>query len=186
MSQRQRMKISPPQPKVAWKTVAVTGDDAHVFARNLESALQELTDNGYHITSQVMRDGATIITGQRMENTLPSDEQDRRMDAPTQPPPAPRRRRVLEKTAAPPTPGTVDEVLYHYIEHGKQLQKSFPSMVDALRLVKEHLGRSSLRGEDTVTPICLIATSMTYFDVTAIPYLLKTFAEDLAAPKPLE
>ena len=182
MSQRQRMKISPQQPKVTWKTVAVTGDDPHAFAKGLESALQEMTDNGYHITSQVMRDGATIITGQRVENAIPSDDQDRQMESPTQPPPPPRRR-VVSKA---PTTKTTDEVLYHYIEHGKQTQKSFPSMVDALRVVKEHLGRSTLRGEDPVAPICLIATSMTYFDVTSIPYLLKTFAEDLAAPKPLE
>lgn len=175
------MKIVPPRPKVQWKTVAVTGDDPLAFAHSLETALQEMTDNQFQVVSQTVRGPAVIITGQRVE--LPAGMQEQLVAQP-QPQLAVRRRTVVEQT--PPRGATHEEVLYHYIEHGKQVQKAFSSMVDALRLVNEHLRVSPPMGHDPVTPVGLTVMNTTTFDLTAFPSLLRAFAEELRTPIPLE
>jgi hypothetical protein len=179
-NERTRMRIGPPGQKIVWKTLAVTSKDPVQFAHDLESALQELTDSGFNIISQMARDGSLVITANQMIN-----ERETLAPPPDTQPSASLRRRIVEMPAARSQGNTTDEVLYHYIEHGKQEQKAFPSIVEALRLVKEHLALSAGNGT-TLTPICLIAVTQTYFDITSLPTLLRTFAEDLSAEKPLE
>ena len=174
------MRITPPQPKVAWKTLAVTSKDPLVFAQELEGALQEMTDGGFNIISQMARDGAVIITGQRVDLIASPDML--ALFSASQVPQAPGlRRRIVEVPSARSTGTTSDEVLYHYLAFGKQNQQQFATLVDALRVVQKHV-----EGPDDIVPISLITVTMTRFEPAALPALFKTFAEDLRADKPLE
>jgi hypothetical protein len=176
------MRSNPFQPKVHWKTVAVTGDDPHSFAHALEAALQEMTDNQFQVVSQTVRGAAIIITGQRVDTPLGMQEQ---VAAQTQPPLSriPARRAVVEQV---PKGVMHEEVLYHCIEQGEQVQKVFPSLVDALRLVSDHLRVSPPSGVDPIIPVGLTILNTTTFDITAFPYLLRGFADKLRTPTPLE
>ena len=181
MSSRQRMRTNPPRPKVQWKTVAITGDDPLVFARSLEAALQEMTDNQFQVVSQTVRGAAVIITGQRVD--LPAGIPEQHTQHQQQPPHGIRRRTVVEQA---PKGSTHEEVLYHYVEHGKQVQKVFATMVDALRLVNEHLRANPPTGHDPVTPVGLTVMHTTTFDITSFPFLLRSFADELRVPPPTE
>jgi hypothetical protein len=168
------MRINPREPKAVWRTIAVTNKDPLVFAKELESALQELTDAGFNIVSQMTRDSALVITGQKVE--MPAEPQ-AYGTAPTQPPPGLRRRIV--DTGRREHGATTDEVLYHYMEGGEQKQEKFADLVDALRVLKMHL-----TGTADVVPISLMTVTMTRFEPEALPLLLKTFADDLNTDTP--
>jgi hypothetical protein len=180
MDNRQGMRIAPPQPKVVWKTVAVTGDDPLTFARALESALQEMTDSGFDLVGQHTRGDAVILTLRKIEspfNTQP-------LDQPT-PQPQPAQRRPGGRIVAhplPPPPHVVEEVVYFFREKEHDKSLVFPSMPEALRIVKEHLAK------DDVLPVRLVVSNIVYFEPVAIPHLLRTFASNLAQipDKPLE
>lgn len=181
---KQRMRIGSAAPKLEWHTIAVTAKDALGFARDLQSALQELTDSGYTITSQMQRPEGLIIVASRVvdtsADTLPAP---RSVDVGTADPrtTAARaagafRRRVVEMPSARSHGATTEEVLYHYIEKGNQQQRAFPSLVDALRILKDHLHR------DDVVPVNITTTAMTRFEPDSFVLLLKLFAEDLPCP----
>jgi hypothetical protein len=186
MSHKMR-HVGPPTPSISWRTLVASSEDPIKFAAELQGALQELTDNGYNIVSQLQRAGSIIVTGQKVTmpvNPFYTEPQ------PPGPAPAPQRARMVQPAPQPQKVlqgSTSNEVLYHYIEHGKDKQQAFPSMVEALRLVKEHLGYSSLNGDTPVCPVRLVAVAMTQYDLTAIPALLKMYAAELgpAATKPL-
>lgn len=144
-----------------WKTIAIDTPDPVAFAKELQSTLQELTDDGFQLTSQMHRGEALIITANRVHNigdTLPA--------------PPVRRRVVLPSTpSAQGLPS--DEVLYHYLEKGLQKQLICGSMVDALRAVKEHLKN------DDVLPLNITSVTMTRFEPDVFPTLFKMFVEEL-------
>lgn len=152
--------------------MAVTGDDPLQFAKSLESSLQELTDGGFNIINQVMRGSSVIITGQKVEMTDGFFQKNQ-----TQPPPHERRRIV--QSPARPTGTTTEEVLYHFIEDGKTKQKSFPSLVEALRAVKVHMDAPMVQGVAPVCPVSIVTVSMTKFELPMFSTLLKAFSEDL-------
>ena len=158
--QNQRMRIGPP-PKPQWKTVAIATPDPIAFARELQTSLQELTDQGYVINSQMARGDALIITASRLP--------------PTEPPPA-LRRRVVDLPSARSSGVPFEEVLYHYLEAGEQKQRNYPSLVDALRALKEDLGREGVSAVNNAT------VSLTSFEPESLSYLLRMFAEDLQPP----
>jgi hypothetical protein len=153
-------------PKVEWKTVAASNPDPSLFAEEVERALHSLTDNGFNVVSQLPRNGALIITGQRIvmaEGQTPAPTPDHSST----------RRRILD---APVRAQCAEayEVLYHYLEHGEQKQKRYATMVEALRVVMEHL-----KSQSDIVPINVIAFTTTVFEQEELPSLLKTFARDL-------
>jgi hypothetical protein len=164
------MKVPPTRPKIVWKTVAVTGDDPVRFAQALEASLQEMTDGDYNIVNQVVRGSAIIITGHRVE-AVDGVASPPRAHAPNE------RRRIV---AAPQASGaTTEEILYHYIEEGKQKQKAFPALVDALRAVKAHMDAPPVPDVAPVCPVSIVTVSMTKFELPMFSTLLKAFSEDL-------
>jgi hypothetical protein len=163
---KQRMRIPFASAQLEWRTIAVAGQDPLVFAKELQGALQELTDSGFTINSQMQRDNALIITASRVTQ-LPQEAQ-------PAPPPV-LRRRIIDLPAAHTQGATTEEVLYHFVENGRQKQLSFPTLVEALRVVKRHL-------EVEILPINLTTVSMTRFEPLAFPTLLKLFAEELQCP----
>jgi hypothetical protein len=179
----QRMRIGPVPPKLEWRTIAVTAKDALAFARDLQTALQELTDGGFTITSQMQRHEGLVIVASRVREAATESRTDVRAhgnrseaEAIVARATSTFRRRVVEMPAARTHGATTEEVLYHYIEKGDQKQKAFPSLVDALRALKEHLH------QDDVVPVNITTTSMTRFEPDSFVLLLKLFAEDLPCP----
>lgn len=168
------MRIHAREPKLTWRTIAVTAKDPLEFARELETALQELTDGGFNIVSQMGRDGAVVITAQKIGQEPPVD-----VPPETQPAPVAYRRRIVDAPAARSQGNTTDEVLYHYFEHGVQQQQRFPGLVEALRVVKQHL-------QEDIIPASLSTVTITHFEQRAFPALLKAFEDDLTADPPLE
>jgi hypothetical protein len=168
---KQRMRIPSASARLEWRTIAVTAKDPLAFAKDLQSALQELTDGGFIITGQMQLTDALIITASRV--LAPTPEAHSELPQRT-----PLRRRVVEFHTARAQGAGTEEVLYHYVDHvdGQQKQKPFPTLVDALRQVKEHLRT------DTVLPVNITTVSMTRFEPPAFPMLLKMFAEDLQCP----
>lgn len=167
--QKQRMRVPAASAKLQWKTMVVDDPDPLVFAQRLQAALQEVSDGNYTINSQMVRGSAHVIVASRveMEPHLPAETQ----------PPEPFRRRVVEAPTARQQGATSEEVLYHFIQNGRQEQRAFPGLVDALRLVHQHLQQ-----RDDVLPVNITTLTMTRFDPEAFPMLLKMFAEDLQCP----
>ena len=177
------MRIAPTQPKVTWKVAAVVAKEPLAFAEDLQRALQEMTDDGFQIVSQALRDnGSVILTGQKVE--LPDAVQDFLSFTLPQVASATearsRSRRIVEPR--PAQEGVAGkEVLYNFLEDGRLVQRSFHQLVDALRVVKEHLDRA----DDYFVPISVMVVSTTRFDPKALPSLMRTFAYELKS-KPLE
>lgn len=178
------MRIAPPQPKVTWKTLAVTSKDALAFARELERSLQEITDEGFQLVSQQVRGDSVILTGQKVDMSCDvvsaamrglSEQHDHH--PPPVRSPVTGRRRIIDT----PSEGvTRKEVLYYYFEDKQQKHAVYPDLLAALRVVKGHL-------DDTrILPISLVVTSATRFELKELPALLRTFKADLALPKPTE
>ena len=163
-----RMRIPSASARLEWRTIAVSADDPLVFAKGLQSALQELTDSGFTIVSQMPRGEALIITASRVHEDSPEM-------SPELPTHTTLRRRVVEMPSARAQGATTEEVLYHYIENGTQRQQSFSTLIEALRVVKAQL-------EVDMLPINITTVSMTRFEPLAFPMLLKMFAEDLPCP----
>lgn len=161
-----RMRIAPASAKLEWRTIAVTAKDPLAFAKDLQSALQELTDDGFTIASQMPRGEGLIITGSRLEAPVPSE--------PSELPKHTTRRRVIELPSARLQSTTSEEVLYHFIENGQQRQLPFPTLVAALRTVQLHLS-----GASDVLPVGITTVALTRFEPTAFPMLLKMFAEEM-------
>lgn len=159
--QKQRMRIAP-APKLEWKVVAISNPDPIIFARELQTSLQELTDNGFAINGQLQRGEALVISASRMQQ----------VDAAAMP----LRRRIVDLPNAKQAGAPFEEVLYHYNERGMQKQRRFTALVDALRVLKEDLAREG------VLPLNITTVSMTRFDADAFSFLLKMFAEDLPTP----
>lgn len=170
------MSFRPPKlPHVEWKTRAVTGVDAAAFAKDLALALQEMTDSGFTIVSQVMRGDAIIITGQRVE----SMQEPQAMFSVS--PATSTRRRIVDYPTGEAA-GVSKEVLYHYIENGQPQQRSFHDVVDALRLVQAHLAAPSVPYSSTaagVIPVRITAVELRVFELRSFPALLKAFADEL-------
>ena len=177
MSIRQRMRINSPSMKVTWKTWAVVGADPVVFAEKLAAALQELTDEGYHLVSQMPRDGAIIITGQKTEGPFSETEAHHLGLAPTIPPPrafSNRRRLVvpeLPEESEITLRASSTEVLYHYLENGEQHQERFDEMEDVVPVLRKHL-----TGEKDILPISCV--TVLRFEPDVFPALLAAFPDD--------
>ena len=166
--QKQRMRVPAASAKLEWKVVVVDDPDPLVFAKSLQAALQEVTDGNYTINSQMLRGAAHVIVASRVHAEVPP--------APETQPEASFRRRVIELPSARQQGATTEEVLYHYTQDGRQHQKSFPSLVDALRVVQQHLQRGD------VLPVNITTLCTTRFELESFPMLLKMFAEDLQCP----
>jgi hypothetical protein len=161
------------RPSIDWKTLAVTAQDPLEFAKGLQTALQELTDNGYNIVSQVARGEAVIITGQRvMVGAVQSFENSVAQGA----------RRALPTRAPAPVHGVArEEVLYHFTDNKKEKQLAFPTMVEALRIVEKHLNDAS----GAFAPISLVVVTMTQYDLPSFVGLLRAHEVALREDKPL-
>jgi hypothetical protein len=181
-----KMRHGAQNPRISWKTLVARSEDPFEFARELQSCFQELTDGGFNIVSQLMRGGAMVITGQRVEMLNPFPLSEPQPPGPMPMPPAaqqPQRARIVQPQPRPLQSASSTEVLYHWLEHGQGKQKSYPSMVDALRAVKGHIEV----GDPPILPVSIVAVSMTKYDLVSIPALLKMYAEELKLPvdKPL-
>jgi hypothetical protein len=173
MSSKSKMRI-PGQPRINWKTMVASSKDPHTFAGELQSALQELSNEGYNIVSQISRDGAVIVTGQRVIT-----EGVAFANPPIQPGQAPARRIVQAPTAMPRgTPK--EETMYHFFRNGEEIHETFPSMVEALRTVREHIS-----GDGAITPVSLLHVCAMHYDLKSFPALLRVHADALNADKPL-
>lgn len=161
--QKQRMRIGP-MPKLEWKTIAITAEDPIIFARELQTALQELTDSGFNITGQLQRGTALVISASRLH--APEAQA------------APLRRRIVDLPSARQVGAPAEEVLYHFTEYGAPQQKAFPTLIDALRLLAEHLKKP----QEHILPVNITTLSMTRFEPESFAYLLRMFAEDLQPP----
>lgn len=167
---KQRMRIAPGAPPAEWKTLVVDADDPVVFAQQLQTSLQELTNENFTIVNQMQRGCAHIIVANRI-----------------QPAPAPRapaaaaRRCLVEATTAPPRGDTSEEVLYHYYDGKEQKQAAFPTLLDAVRAMKDHY-TAACRGTGDAVPISIVTVSTTRFEFEGFSALLKMFAEELKSP----
>lgn len=176
---RGHVKTEAQKPQVLWKTLAIANEDPHAFAQALEAGLQELTDNGYNLVSQIPRGTALILTGQRVLSQLATP-----LILPSEsgPAPEPRRRRLVD---TPPSGQRSEEVLYHYREGGAQKQLWFGRFAEALRTLRTHLERT----DDVVEPLSITLSSMTRYEASSWVALLRAFAHELDSPppnKPLE
>jgi hypothetical protein len=173
------VRSNPSQPKVDWHTISVSNPDPTAFAAELKAALQEMTDAGYNITSQLVRGQALVIVGQRIvmpSNTPELFRSTSHGQQPALPPPPPlpaHRRRIVEPTNSVGT----KEVLYHFLENGKSEQRVFPDILSALRLIQEQLGATDHVPD--IVPISLVVASMTHFEPKNFPALLKTYRAEL-------
>ena len=156
-------------PKIDWKTKAVTAKDPQEFSLELQRALQELTDGDYKIVNQLIRGDALVITGQKVDMSVLHSP--RRLDAVTVPPPGGQRRIVA---SAAPSEKVTEEVLYHYREFGVQKQRSFATLVEALRLVKEHIFAPG-----DIVPISITCITLATFEPSSWPGLFKAFEDAL-------
>ena len=167
MHQRPNMRIGARQPKLEWKTIAISDTDPSVFAQSLQEALQELSDGGYNILMQLTRGTAHIILANRLAADEPSA---------TLPPPPPLRR------VRHPHTGRIEEVVtYHWLHNKESLHATFPSLLDALRLVRQHVNEDA-----GVLPAYLVATTSTTFEASSFPMLLHAYSEELTAPPPMK
>lgn len=173
MSSKSKMRI-PGQPRVNWKTLVASSKDPHTFAGELQSALQELSNEGYNVVSQITRDGAVIVTGQRVVIEVVAFA-----NPPIQPGPAPHRR-IVQPQAAMPRGTPKEETMYHYFKNGEEVQENFPSMVEALRVVREHISGDG----GAITPMSLLHVCAMHYDLTSFPALLRVHADALNADKP--
>lgn len=162
------MRINPSPMKVVWKTWAVMGDHPGVFAERLAAALQELTDEGYSLVSQMPRDGAIIITGQKTDGVFSVAEAAHLGLTP--PASFSNRRRLVEPPKATIPEPSRSEALYHYLQDGEQKQEWFERFGDAMALVRRHLASSD------ILPIRVVAVS--HFEPEAFPALLEAFPEN--------
>lgn len=154
--QGQKMRTGP-APKLQWKVVAVLAKEPAAFAAELERVLQELTDQGFAIHGQLPHGGGLIVSASRLP---PADM-------------ASLRRRVVGLPSVPPTGEAYEEVLYHFMENGEQKQRSFPTLIDVLRVLREDLGRPG------ILPLNLTTIAMTRFEPPSFAHLLRMFAKDL-------
>lgn len=172
---KQRMRIGPHPVKLEWRTMAISAKDPLVFARELQSALQELTDSGFTIASQMQRAEGLIIVASCVRESAPEATPEMRM-------PSMQRRRVVEMPHARAQGATTEEVLYHFIDARRgQKQRSFPTLIEALREVKKDLEAKKDAGPE-ILPINITTISMTRFEPESFTLLLKMFAEDLQCP----
>src|ERR1700722_21289 len=171
-----RMRTKSEESPLEWRVLAIADKDPLAFAKNLQQTLQELTDQQYNVTSQIRLGDSLIIIANKL-NQISS-----MATSTTLPPPAQEsiiRRRIVEQPRAVRHGSTTDEVIYHYKEfstlfpQGIQQQKTFSNLVDALRLVREHLKTEGF------LPINIVTATLTYFDFEAFKGLFDTFAEDL-------
>lgn len=159
---------NPPGMRARWRVVAVADKDPHRFASHLESALQELSDNGWQLMTQVYRGEALILTTCRVESVLPSPEL-----APqgTRLPPPPLRRPV------PPTMkgDAYHEVLYSYCPApgATVVTEKFDSLLGALTLLQEHMQN------EWPLPIKIVKCELTIYEAKTIPALLRLYAKEL-------
>ena len=108
------VKISPQHPHLSWRTEAVCDPDPKEFGRQLQQALQSLTDEGFSIVNQMFRGESVIITAQRVDG-LPTQF------APTIPAPPMNRRKVVQHVVS--TSESIkrtEEVVYH--RHKSELE----------------------------------------------------------------
>jgi len=166
VSKEKRLRM-PPAQKVEWRVVAVTDEDPSIFALDLEESLQELTDDGFTIVSQMQRDGALIITAQKAQLDTPPGQ----LNLP------PGLRSIISE---PPRSGgkLTREVLYHSCgPEGPLPQRRFETMAEALRVVQQDI-------REDVVPVSLVAVEMVRFEQDALPSLFKSFAAEMKAEKP--
>jgi hypothetical protein len=155
--------------KIEWSVIAVADPSPQTFAAKLQGVLQQLTDDGYSIVSQMGRGEALIVTAQRPHQNqralVPSPRSVVRTSDTT-------RHRVVEM---PQLVGeVVEEVLYYYVENKEQKHLAFKTLLEALRVVEPHLAQ----GAD-VLPIKLVSSTLTYFGPPSFVPLLRLFAEEL-------
>ncbi len=186
MSHRQNMRVQVKPPKLDWRTIAIADTDPVAFARSLQTALQELTDNQYNIVTQLTRGTAHII----LANRVMLDTAVEGSMLPTIPPPLQSRatpraaRAVLAKTSVGPavvrSMADCEIYYYHYLSPDGPQDRSFDSMVGALRLVREHV-----LGNGDFVPGYLVCMVTTTFESPAFSALLRTYAEEIdASPIP--
>ena len=157
------MKPPPNSPRAKWRVVIIAEKSVDRFAYKLETALQQLSDDGWQMMSREYRGTDLIITACRIE-AEPVQV------GPRLPQPPPRRVIPHDIKNEP-----YNEVLYSYSPGPghEVVTKKFDSMLAALRLLKEHLEG------DWPLPIKLVRCALTIYDVKAIPGLLRLYAKEL-------
>jgi hypothetical protein len=159
---------NPSGMRARYRVIAVAEKDPVRFAIHLEEVLQELSNNGWQLMTQVYRGEALILTACRMEPVLESPG-----PAPqgTRLPPPPPRRAVVHTTKG----DAYNEVLYSYTPGPGQLPvtERFDSILGALLRLQEHM-----QGEWPL-PIKIVKCELTIYEAKTIPALLRLYAKDL-------
>lgn len=161
--------------RIEWRAIAVTAADPTEFASTLQHALQGLSDAGFSLAGQYQRGTGHILLGQRVV-------QEQEAPGPTIPPPPPLARPTgsLATLRAQAALGQNEtSFFYHFISPDGPQHVRFTSMVEALRLVREHVD-----GDGGFVPGYLVAMAVTTFEAPALSGLLKAYAEELAGQPP--
>jgi hypothetical protein len=163
-------------PRVEWRTVCIDDVDPQKFANNMQTALQMLSDAGFNILAQYARGAAQIILAQRVvqEQVHPPGP----IPGPTMPAPPPLPH-ATRRAATPPTSIAEERFVYHFLSPQGPQDVNFTSMVEALRLAREHVD-----GDGSCVPGYLVAMSVTTFEAPAIGNLLRAYAQEIAANTP--
>jgi hypothetical protein len=161
------MKVGPKPPQIEWRSVAITDTDPLSFALTLQTKLQQLTDEGFNVLFQIQRGTGLVITANRTTQEPPRPAS----VAPTLPAPPPPNRRF-----GPPSGKADEQFVYHYISPEGPRDRSFTSIVEALRMVRSHVD-----GDDGFVPGYLVAMHVVTFEAPQLTALLKAYADDIAS-----
>lgn len=150
----------PATSRPRWRVLAVADDDPHVFANNLQRALQLGADEGWILATREYRGSACILTMYKVE-TGPHEAH--------LPPPPPRPLTVMPKA------DQYQEVLYYFQTgpDGVVAVEKFDSLLGALRLLQTHM-----QGEWPL-PIKIVRCHLDVFEAKSIPALLKLYSREL-------
>lgn len=180
MSQRPNMPRGMRPPRVEWRAIAINDPEPMDYACNLQAALQMLADGGWSILSMYTRGPAQIILAQRALAEPPHPPGP--IPGPTMPPPPPLPGAGATRMRAPapvPQSSVEEQFVYHYLSPQGPQDKRFTSMVEALRVVREHID-----GDGSCVPGYLVVMSVTTLEAPALLGLLKSYANDIAAQPP--
>jgi hypothetical protein len=161
--------------RIEWRTVAVSATDTVEYAAQLQSSLQELSDAGFNILSQQQRGTALIILAQRV--VVDQSHQPGPISGPEPPLPPPPPLSKLRMQAN--LNAHADQFVYHFISPDGPQARRFTTMVDALRMVREHVD-----GDGRFVPGCLLTMTVSTYEGHALGGLLKAYASDIAAQPP--
>jgi hypothetical protein len=159
------VKISPPHPHLSWRTEVVCDPDPKEFGRQLQQALQSLTDEGFNIVNQMFRGESVIITAQRLDGVSAQF-------APTLPAPPMNRRKIVQRAVGAVESGErTEEVIYSYLSTLFQEEPVMRRMYKSLREAVE----AAIRDLDVEghTPHSITVASTVTYPPKSWPGLLK-------------